>query len=157
MYSCLVSSFLDGYVSVKLSLLLEVSNFPGRNIDKCILWYVLCFLWLSYFHKYSISSNESFECLTSMENSFWALRLRMFWWFFLGGDALVQSTRNIAGFPPLLYPCWCLVCGLYICWDGEPASIVSWGFWDWWIVQDIQVNIFATKFPPIPFLLYILF
>lgn len=75
-------------------------------------------------------------------------RLRLIiivWWLYLGGDPLVQSTRNIAWIPSLLHPGRCVVSGLYICWDGESTTIISWRLGNWWVVQDIQVY---TYFQP---------
>lgn len=41
---------------------------------------------------------------------------------------MVWSTQNTAWTTSLFYSCWCVVCRLYICRDGEPSIIVSWVF-----------------------------
>lgn len=65
-----------------------------------------------------------------------------------GGNTLVQGTRNSPWVPPLLHSSWCMVSGLYICWDGEPAAIVPWGLWDWWTVQNFQVSLAHLQLHP---------
>lgn len=56
-----------------------------------------------------------------------------------GGDPMVQGTWNTPRIPSLFHSCGCVVSGLYICWDGESEAIVSWGLWDWWTIQNLQV------------------
>jgi len=58
----------------------------------------------------------------------------LLWRLFLGGDTLVQSSRNIAWVSSLFYPGWCLVSGMHICRDDKPTTTFPRGLWDWWIV-----------------------
>jgi serine/threonine protein kinase len=62
-----------------------------------------------------------------------------------GGHIVVSSTRNTTWLPPLFNSSRCVVCWMYICWDGEPATALPWRLRDWWTFQDIQVHLNHSK------------
>jgi len=62
-----------------------------------------------------------------------------------GGHIVVSSTRNTTWLPPLFDSSRCVVCWMYFCWDGEPATALPWRLRDWWTFQDIQVHLDHSK------------
>jgi len=52
------------------------------------------------------------------------------WKYFSGSDIMVQSSRNFAWSETVFDTSWCMVCGLYLCGNGEPKATIPWWFWD---------------------------